>query len=120
MRKTALWVAILILIVGAAAMAANQYGIADQRQVKFYSAVRVGETLLPAGDYLVSHQMKGDEHIMVFTKTGKKGIEAHVKCTLVPLSAPAAKTEFQYTVTAAKEQVLTRMVFEGDRAEHRF
>ncbi|MBZ5566944.1 MAG: hypothetical protein LAN64_03745 [Acidobacteriia bacterium] len=120
MRKTALWVGIVILIIGAAAMAANQYGIADKRQVTFYNAVRVGDTLLPAGDYVVSHQMQGDEHIMVFTKTGKKVVEARVKCTLTPLSAPAVKTQIEYKMTAANEQVLTRMVFQGDRAEHRF
>jgi hypothetical protein len=121
MRKTVLGVGIILLVISAAAMAANQYGIADKRQVTFYSTVRVGDTLLPAGDYEVVHQMQGDEHIMVFTKTGGgKKAEARVKCTLTPLSAPAVKTEVEYKVTSAKEQVLTRMVFRGDRAEHRF
>ncbi len=117
MRKTGLWILIAILMLGAAAMAANQYGIADKRDVTFYQTVKVGDTLLPAGEYTVAHEMQGDTHIMVFK--GKKA-EAKVKCTLTPLSAPAARTESEYKVNAANEQVLIRMVFRGDRAEHRF
>jgi hypothetical protein len=120
MRKTALGIGIAILIVSAAAMAANQFGIADQRQVKFYNSVRVGDTLLPAGDYLVSHTMKGDVHTMVFTQTRGKKAEASVTCTLKPLPAPAAKTELEYRRTASNELALVRMVFQGDRAEHLF
>ena len=90
MRKTVFLIAIAVLILGTAAMAANQFGIAEKRDVTFYDSVRVGDTLLPAGDYVVTHQMRGDEHIMVFTKQGRKPVEARLKCTLKPLSAPAA------------------------------
>ncbi len=117
MRKTILLL-LIVLVAGAVAMAANQYGVADKRQVTFHDPVRIGDTLLPAGEYTVVHQMQGDEHIMVFT--GKKKLGARVKCTLAPLTAPAPRTEFGYSVNAAKEHVLTRMVFQGDRAEHRF
>jgi hypothetical protein len=120
MRKTAVLVAIAVLILGTAAMAANQFGIAEKRAVTFYDTVRVGDTLLPPGDYVVTHQMRGDEHIMVFTKQGRKPVEARVKCTLKPLSAPAAQTQVEYKLNAAREQVLARMVFKGDRAEHIF
>jgi len=120
MRKTVFLIAIAVLILGTAAMAANQLGIADKRDVTFYDSVRVGDTLLPAGDYVVTHQMKGDEHIMVFTRQGRKPAEARVKCTLKPLSAPATQTQVGYKLNAAKELVLARMVFKGDRAEHIF
>lgn len=120
MRKTAFLIAIAVLILGTAAMAANQFGIADTRPVTFYDTVRVGDTLLPAGDYVVTHQMRGDEHIMVFTKQGRKPVEARLKCTLKPLSAPAAQSQVEYRLNAAKELVIARMVFKGDRAEHIF
>ena len=120
MRKTVFLIAIAVLILGTAAMAANQFGIAEKRDVTFYDSVRVGDTLLPAGDYVVTHQMRGDEHIMVFTKQGRKPAEARLKCTLKPLSAPAAQSQIEYKVNAAKEHALTRMVFKGDRAEHIF
>lgn len=120
MRKTAFLIAIAVLILGTAAMAANQFGIADTRTVTFYDTVRVGDTLLPAGNYVVTHQMRGDEHIMVFTKQGRKPVEARLRCTLKPLSAPAAQSQVEYRLNAAREQVLARMVFKGDRAEHIF
>lgn len=118
MRKTVFLIAIAVLILGTAAMATDQFGIAEKRAVTFYDTVRVGDTLLPAGDYVVTHQMRGDEHIMVFTKQGHKPVEARVKCTLKPLSAPAAQSQVEYRVNAAKEHVVARMVWKGDRAEH--
>jgi hypothetical protein len=120
MRKTVFLIAIAILILGAAAVAANQLGIAEKRAVTFYDPVRVGDTLLPAGDYVVTHQMRGDEHIVVFAKQGRNPVEARLKCTLKPLSAPAAQSQVGYKLNAAKELVIARMVFKGDRAEHIF
>jgi hypothetical protein len=120
MRKMAFWLTIAVLVIGTAAMAANQLGISEKQDVKFYDPVRVGDTLLPAGDYVVTHHMQGDEHIMVFTKTGRKPAEARLKCTLKPLTAPAPQTQLEYKVNAAREHVLARMVFKGDRAEHIF
>jgi len=120
MRKMAFLMAITVLMLGAAAIAANQYGIADTRPVTFYDSVRVGDTLLPAGDYVVTHQMKGDEHIMLFTKSGRKPVSASVKCTLKSLNSTAPQSQVEYKLNAAKEHVITRMVFKGDRAEHYF
>jgi hypothetical protein len=120
MRKTVFLIAIAVLILGTAAMAGNQFGIAEKRVVTFFDTVRVGDTLLPAGDYVVTHQMRGDEHIMVFTKPGRKPVEARLKCMLKPLSAPAARSQVEYKLNAAKELVIARMVFKGDRAEHIF
>jgi hypothetical protein len=120
MRKMAFLIAIAVLILGTAAVAANKLGIEEKRALTFYDTVRVGDTLLPAGDYVVTHQMRGDEHIMVFTKQGRKPVEARLKCTLKPLSAPAAQSQVEYKINAAKELVIARMVFKGDRAEHIF
>ena len=120
MRKTALCLMVMVLVVGAAAMAANQFGIADKREVTFHDPVRVGDTLLPAGNYVVVHQMQGDEHIMVFTKQGRKPVEAKLKCTLKPLTTAAEQTQTEYKLNASQEHVLVRMVFKGDRAEHLF
>jgi hypothetical protein len=120
MRKTALWIAIFMLVVGAAAMAANQYGIADKRNVTFADPVRVGDTLLPAGEYQITHQMQGSDHIMTFKQLARKNpVEVRVKCTLVPLKAAAQQTEFGFKVNG-NEKLLNRMVFRGERAEHLF
>jgi hypothetical protein len=121
MQNRGLRVAIVLLILTAAAVAANQSGIADKRQVTFYDPVRIGETLLPAGEYTVLHQMQGTDHLMVFTQVGKKKpAEVKAKCTLVPLDKPAPNSELGFRTNAANEKLLTRMVFKGDRAAHQF
>lgn len=121
MRKTGLWIAIALLMLSAAALAANQYGVADKRQVTFNDPVIVGGTSLPAGDYVVLHQMQGSDHVMVFTQVGKKKpAEARVKCTLVPLPKAATQSELGFTVNEANVRLLHRMVFKGDRAAHEF
>jgi len=100
---------------------ANQFGVADTRQITFDNPMRVGDVLLPSGQYQVLHTMQGDTHIMVFKQMNtKKPVEARVKCQLVPLKDKAQRTEKIYSVNAANERVLHTLVFRGDTAEHVF
>ncbi len=111
----------LILIISSAAVAADQFAVGEKREITFNNPVRVGEVLLPAGDYAVVHQMQGDEHIMIFTQRGaRKPAEARVKCTLVSLNARAAQSGLAYVINGAREMVLVKMVFKGDRTAHEF
>jgi len=119
MRKIALFLAVAFLLIGVAAVASD-IGILDKREIKFYDPIVIGDKLVPAGDYTVLHQMQGNDHIMVFTKVGKKPLEARVKCSLTPLKATAERTEVEYKLNAKKEHVLARIVFRGDKAEHVF
>lgn len=114
--------ALCVLVFGIVASAApNQFGIANSRNITFENPVRVGDTLLPSGDYKVLHTMDGDNHIMVFEQQRtKKPAEAKVKCTLVPLTAKAKRTERLFTVNTASERVLRELIFEGDTAKHVF
>jgi hypothetical protein len=112
---------LFILLISTAAVAADEFAVGAKRQVTFTEPVRVGDTLLPAGEYTVVHQMQGNEHMMVFTQRGaKKPAEARVRCTLVPLGAPAPQSGLGYAVNGAREMVLVQMVFKGDRAAHEF
>jgi len=123
MRNIFLGILILLCVfmLGAVAVAENQLGIADQYKVTFLQKVRVADTLLPQGDYEIRHVMEGSNHIMVFRQLGtKKPVEVRAKCTLVPLGAKATRDERVYTLNAANEQVLSEMVFKGDRAKHVF
>lgn len=97
----------------------NKLGIREVNHVKFDSAVHVGSTVLPAGEYVVRHTMQGEEHVMVF-RHEKTRDEFKVKCTLVPLTAKAEQTQTVYSVNAANERVLQEMVFRGDTAKHVF
>ena len=69
----------------------NKFGVADSRNITFENPIRVGDVVLPKGEYKVLHTMDGDNHIMVFTQQGGKNpVEVKVKCTLVPLTAKPA------------------------------
>lgn len=65
--------------------------------------------------------MEAQNQIMVFRQLHKtKPVQASVKCTLVPLKAKAQATQVVFDSNAAKENVLRRLVFRGDMAEHVF
>jgi len=96
----------------------NSMGIADKPQtITFTAPTVVGGTLLPAGDYNVTHQMKGQTHVMTFKKIGGKA-EATANCNLVPLKAKAERSQQSYTTNAKNERVLQDMTFAGDKATH--
>jgi len=109
-----------LALVCTATAADKNLGIRDVGRVTFVAPVRVGTTLLPAGDYVVRHTMDGQEHIMVFQPARGKGPEVKVKCTLVPLTEKAAQTQQIYSLNAANERVLQELVFRGDTAKHVF
>ena len=98
----------------------NQFGVQDTRKITFSSPIRIGDVVLPEGDYTVVHSMQGDDHMMVFTKTTGKKAEYKVKCTLVPLSSKAEQTQKIYVLNASNEQVLHELIFRGDTAKHVF
>jgi hypothetical protein len=95
--------------------------VADSRTLTLTSPTRVGDTLLPQGEYRVLHTMEGQNHIMVFKQLNtSKPAEARVKCNLVALNKRAEENETIYVLNAAKERVLQSLVFKGDSAEHVF
>ena len=111
----------IVSMVGSSAVAEeNNMGIRDVSRITFVAPMRVGGALLPAGDYLVRHTMEGQDHVMVFQPVRGKGPEVKVKCTLVPLTQKADKTETIYSLNAANERVLQELVFRGDTAKHVF
>jgi len=124
MRSVKLVFAIAICVLGLVVLAGaaqNQFGGADSHKINFVTPIRVGDTLLPKGEYQVLHTMDGQQHVMVFKQIGtKKPVEAHVKCQLTSLQAKALRTEQTYVMNAANERVLRTLVFRGDSAEHVF
>ncbi|HUA17063.1 MAG TPA: hypothetical protein VMG31_17340 [Verrucomicrobiae bacterium] len=115
---------LFLCILGVCAIATagekNNLGIRDVSRITLADATRVGTALLPAGDYVVRHTMEGQEHIMVFQRSGSKTPQAKVKCTLVPLEHRADQTKTVFTMNAANEKVLQELVFRGDTAKHVF
>src|SRR5579864_6838563 len=114
------WIALLVCVVGIVpfAMAGNDLGIHDTGRVTFSSPVRVGNSLLPAGEYIVRHTMEGQEHVMVFEAVNHKTQPVKAKCQLVQLSGKADQTRTVFDINGANERVLQELVFAGDRAKH--
>ncbi|HUO14659.1 MAG TPA: hypothetical protein VMX38_06705 [Verrucomicrobiae bacterium] len=114
-------VMVCVLVVAFLAVAAkNGTGVRDSNHVTFVAPIRVGTTMLPAGDYVVRHTMEGQDHIMVFEPAKGKGLEVKAKCTLVPLTQKAERTETSYQMNAANERVLQELVFQGETVKHVF
>ena len=97
----------------------NKLGIREVGRVTFDTQVRVGEAVLPAGEYVVRHTMEGQEHIMVFQKViGKQEFKA--KCTLVALPRKADRDQTILETGTNQPPVLRELVFGGDTAKHVF
>ncbi len=111
---------IILFVLSAMALAKdNPLGIHETGRVKFETAVRIGSTVVPAGDYVVRHTMEGQEHVMVFKRDRSKE-EYKAKCSLVRLEKKAPQDQAVYQISAANEKVLQELVFQGDLAKHVF
>ena len=109
-----------LFVLGSVALgAANKMGIREVRNISFDTPIRVGATLLPAGEYVVRHTMQGEEHIMVFERASSQE-EFKVKCTLVRLTQKADQDRKIYQLNTTNEKVLQELVFRGDMAKHVF
>ena len=95
----------------------NPMGVAPKQTLTLYEPTVIGETLVPAGTYTVTHEMQGQTHIMIFKQVGGK-TEVKTTCTLVPLNAKAQRTEQRYAENAKNQKVLVEMSFRGDTAKH--
>ena len=120
--KTVALVAVCVMGLGILLAAEqNKFGVANTQTVSFDEPIRIGNLLLPTGEYQVTHTMEGDNHIMVFKQLHVKNpAEARVKCTLVPLPQKAERSEKLYTHNGADQHVLQELVFKGDTAKHVF
>jgi hypothetical protein len=98
----------------------NTMGVADQQRITFTGTVRIGDVLLPKGDYQIRHVMESENHIMVFHQLNSKSQDVRMKCSLQPLGQKADQTQKIYTVNSANEQVMQAIIFRGDTAKHVF
>lgn len=121
LKSTALFFAVILCLSGMLQAATNKYGVADVRKLTLTAATRIGDVVLPAGDYEVRHVMEAENHIMVFTQLGtNKPAQARAKCNLVQLKEKVDGNQVIYESNGANERVLRALRFRGDQAEHVF
>jgi len=117
-RMIAALVGVIMLFACTAILATdNSMGIAEKRTIQFKAPTVIGETVLPAGNYNVTHEMKGQTHVMTFQQIGGSA-QAKANCKLVPLKTKASYSEQMYSVNAKQEHILKEMTFEGDTSTH--
>ena len=99
----------------------NELGVADSGKVTFTEPMRVGDTLLPNGDYEVLHSMNGSQHIMTF-KQLNTGHPAEFKCSANWFRCRKRRSVRStcYVLNASNERVLQSLTFKGDSAQHVF
>jgi hypothetical protein len=119
-RMVATLVAALMMTLCVSVMLAakdNPMGVAAKQTLRLSDPTVIGGTLVPAGNYTVTHEMQGQTHIMVFKQDGGK-VEVKATCTLVPLTAKATRSEQRFAENAKNQKVLVEMTFKGDAAKH--
>lgn len=122
MRLVKFMAVLALVTIAAMAMAElNQFGVADIQKVTFNDPMKIGQVVLPKGEYKVQHVMEGENHIMIFTQQRVANpAEARVKCQLVKLESKAERTQLLYTQDAGNARILQEIVFRGDTAKHVF
>lgn len=118
MKKIAAIVVIMLFILGVAFAADASFGVGKTRNVTFSSDVKVGDKILPAGEYRILHLMEANEHTMVFKSLNNQE-KVRVKCNMVKLDKKSDQT-FSELKTVGNERVLTALVFRGDDYKHAF
>ena len=116
-KKIAILAIIAVFLVGLTALAADPgFGIGKTRTITFSNSTKVGDVVLPAGDYRVQHLMDGDTHLLVFKTTDNKE-KVRVKCTMQKLDKKAPNTLSEMK-TVDNQNILTGLVFSGDTYRH--
>jgi hypothetical protein len=113
----------LLMLASSIAMAGAMPKIVEHQNITFNKPMVLANTELPAGTYSVEHQMKGDDHYMIFHQQEvrkDKAVVVKVKCNLVPLAAKASRTEQRYSMNAKNQNILMELTFKGDEAKHVF
>src|SRR6185369_16686358 len=112
MKKFAAVAIIMLFILGVAFAADSTFGVGKTRNITFNSDTKVGDKVLPAGDYKILHLMEGTEHTLVF-KSMTNQEKVRVKCNMVKLDKESDQT-FSELKTVGSEKILTALVFRGD------
>ncbi len=118
MKKIAAVAIIMLFVVGIVFAADTTFGAGKTRNITFNADLKVGDKVLPAGEYKVLHLMEGNEHTLVF-KSLTNVEKVRVKCTMVQLDKKADMTFSEYN-TVGGNRVLTTIVFRGDNFKHTF
>ena len=113
-------VVIFALIVLTTLVSAGTVPVGKSHDITLRAPAHVGDVVLPAGTYQVTHLMENGQHIMLFKALRGEKKEYRVTCKMQELPVTAARDEQHFQELSAKDRVLTSLVFAGDKVEHVF
>ncbi|MFB3814351.1 MAG: hypothetical protein ACE14L_09570 [Terriglobales bacterium] len=116
MKRRIALILVLLVVAAAVALAAKAPG---QKEIMFSADTKIGDVLIPAGNYKVTHVEEAGKHIMIF-KAGSKAPEYRVNCTLEPLTEKVTRTEQHYRIAEGGVHLLSALIFAGDNVRHVF
>ena len=117
-RRIAIVLAV-VSVVALAAWADDAMVSWKVKDVSLMAPVRAGSVVLPAGEYRVTHEMQGTQHILVMERMGKSKQTFRVPCGMQPLTSVATQDEQHYRYEG-KEKILVGLLFKGDKVFHAF
>ena len=117
-RRMAIVLAV-VSVVALAAWASDTMVSWKTQDVELTAPVRAGSVMLPAGEYRVTHEMQGAQHILVMERMGKDKQTFRVACSMQPLANVATQDEQHYRYEG-KEKILVGLLFKGDKVFHAF
>jgi hypothetical protein len=119
-KKIAVLAIIMLFVAGVMSFAADKsFGVGKTRSITFNNDTKIGDKVLPAGEYRVLHLMEGSEHTLVFKSATNNAEKVRVKCNMVDIGKKADYTSAE-TKLIANERVLTAITFQGDTFRHSF
>ena len=107
----------LVSVVALAAWASDAMVSWKSQDVELTAPVRAGSVMLPAGEYRVTHEMQGEQHMLVMERTGKDKQTFRVPCLMQPLTTVATQDEQHYR-WEGKQKILVGLLFKGDKVFH--
>ena len=98
----------------------QQIKVGKTGDMRFDEETRVGDLVLPPGEYRFVHRVAGEDHFVQFVRAGKSTQLGGVKCQLEPLAKKASRTAVFATEEGGGARRITRIEVAGENVAHVF
>jgi hypothetical protein len=97
----------------------QQIKVGKTGEMSFAQETKIGDLLLPAGEYRFVHRVQGEDHFVHFTQVKNNRDFGEVKCQLEPLVQKADHTAV-YVNTEGGARRIMRIEVAGENVAHVF
>jgi hypothetical protein len=111
---------LIAIIVFGILVSAENVPVGKTHDMTLRAPARIGDVVLAAGTYHVTHVMENGQHVMLFKAVRGDKKEYRVTCKMHELAAVATRDEQRFEELSSKDRVLMSLVFAGDKVEHVF